>query len=203
MADSLLCYDLEIRKKRDSNLRELFCFDNKNDLFDIARAWIMDLEDSKFVSPDFKRSIHREANSIIEFDGRCIVGLLRTSRTGTGSDILKGETLELKAHKDPEDLEAIDLLYLVHIPEKGRQGKLIVQNHDGLNASTCLRTFFIHRFEEEFSQFKIHIRPTVFTEIIDTYIRVGNVLALELKKRITTREEIDCLNPDSNRFANP
>ncbi len=203
MAGKLLCYDFEIRKKADKELRDLYIFDNKHDFLDVAWVWFDTFGKEVFKSPNQKRTIHRNGDSKLEKFNRCIIGQWTVGKTGTGSEIVDSGTLKTKAHKEPSDLDTIALMFLVYIPQKGRFGKLMFQHHDGLNASTCVNAYLRHRFAEDFDKYKLEIKPAVFTDIIDEFIKTGDLIEVELKRRVSSKEEIDRLNPDISKFNNP
>lgn len=203
MADKLLCYNFDIRGVRRKDNCDLFAFDKKTDLYDYLIGLVDDLETTSICSPDGKRMVYRDSTCKYSKKGRVITGQLRTGRTGFGSDIEDSETRQKKTHKEPEDLEAITLLFMIYVPDKGLKGHLICQDHDGLNPSTCIRSYISDQFKEYFPKYRLRFNGAVFTEIIDQFVRDGELVAVELRRALKERSILDALNPDTSKIGNP
>jgi len=202
MADKLLCYRLQVRSKRELANKDLFSFDDKNDLLLLMDGWIQELGDVCYKDPAGSRAILKESTDAYEKDDRILLGQITTGRTGSGSRIISPERI-LKASKSPDDLDTIGLFFLIKIPQTGKDGLIICQDHDGLNPFQCLRSYFRMKFSKQFSKYTMDISAIVFEQIIDQFLQDGHLISLELKKRLSEPDEIDKTNPDKNRFGNP
>ncbi len=202
MADKLLCYKLQVQNKRDREYKDLFCFDDVHDLLPEIKSWINSLTTDKYDTNPPNRAILRMTTDILSIEDRSIIGQITTGRTGSGSKILSSER-KLKANKETSDIDTLCLFFLIHVPQTGRDGIVICQDHDGLNPYQSLKNYLNLKFTGSYQKFKLNITPIVFTEIIDRFLRDGQLISLELKKRIQDPEEIEKINPDKNRFGNP
>lgn len=203
MADKLMCYNFDIRRVRGNDYCDLFAFDKETDLYDYLIGLVEELEKNSICAPDNKRMVYRNSTCKLSKKDRSITGQLRAGRTGFGSDIEDSETRHKKTHKEPEDLEAITLLFMIYVPEKGIKGHLILQDHDGLNGSTCLRSYLSETFKGDFPKYRLRFNLAVFEEIIDQYVKDGALVAVELRRAVAEREILDALNPDTNKIGNP
>lgn len=202
MANKLLCYRLQVQSRRDREHKDLFCFDDTHDLLAELQNWLADLQTVKYRDYSQTRVILREPTDVLDINERTIIGQITTGRTGSGSKILDDQGL-LKTNKLTSDLDTISLFYLVHIPQPGRDGIIVCQDHDGLNPFQCLRGYLNMKFSGSFKKHKLCISAIVFNQIIDRFLQDGQIISLELKKRMQERDEVDKVNPDQDRFDNP
>lgn len=202
MADKLLCYNFDIRKVRKFDYYDLNAFDGRTDMLDYLQGLVERLDHETICSSDGKRKVYRDSTCKLSKDDRCIVGQLRTGRTGFGSDIEDSTTKQKKAHKDPKDLESISLMFMIYVPDKGIKGHLICQDHDGLNPSSCLRAYLSDSFKSDFPKYYLHFNAAVFEQIIDQYVADGTLMAVELRRVIHERDVLDAINPDTSRIGN-
>lgn len=202
MADKLLCYRLQVLNKRDSEYKDLFCFDDTHDLLSDLHNWINELHADKYENSSNARVILRASDDVLDIEDRLILGQITTGRTGSGSKILTSAG-KLKADKLHTDLDTVKLFFSIYIPQTGRDGVIFCQDHDGLNPFQCLRGYLNMKFSRFYHNYKLCISPIVFAEIIDRFLKDGQIISLELKKRMENTDEIDKVNPDKNRFKNP
>jgi len=195
-----MCYSIDVKRKKDKKLVDLYSFDDKHDLLVVFKNWMSELTEEPYSIGD--KVVCLDTNNLFAVEQRSIVGQLSTGRTGTGS-VIRTKEGEVKTEKQTTDIDEIKLFFMIHIPKPGKGGVIICQDHNGLNPFQCMRSFLRNKFQASFEDYSIIIKPIVFKEIIDSFLKEGQLIALELKRRMRDPEEIDKVSPDKNQFNYP